>query len=167
MGEAGPRVPHPDDDGDDLVESELPVFVCNEFLGSATQLALLQCPLRAPWRPYDYAATFRMKPNARRVEVEIPLDTRSRNYNDVIEDFKKIDTVTLRSQIIEPKTSVAIGTVQDGKLLLVPVDFSLQLRPTLPHLNTGNQKKANADDDGRCMGLHGVCAWRVPPPHTH
>ncbi|KAG1666688.1 hypothetical protein FOA52_013600 [Chlamydomonas sp. UWO 241] len=147
MGEAGVRLPHPDDDGDDLVETELPVYVCNEFLGSATQLALLQCPLRAPWRPYEYKNKFRMKPNARRVEVEIPLDTRSRNYNEIIEDFKKIDTVTLRSQIIEPHTSVAIGTVQDGKLLLVPVDFRLQMRPSLPHLNTGNVKKKNDDEE--------------------
>eukprot|EP00955_Chlamydomonas_euryale_P060591 357762-Chlamydomonas_euryale.AAC.6 len=138
-----------DDDDDDPVVSELPVYVCNEFMGSSTQLSLLQHPLRPPWRPYDYksASAFRMKPVARRVEVELPLETQGRNYNDIIEDFKKIQSFKLRSQLVDAKASVAIGTVQGGKLLLVPVDYGLQLRPTLQHLDVGNEKKRKEDAD--------------------
>ena len=72
---------------DDPVVRELDVYICNEFLGSSTHLCLLQSPLRPPWRPYDYNKIHkaRYKPNARRLEMDMPLDTMSRNYSDVIE----------------------------------------------------------------------------------
>lgn len=74
-GEAGPSGMAVDDDDDDPVVRSLDVYVCNEFLGSGSQLYLFQHPLRPPWRPYDYGNVekVRMKPNARRVEVELPL----------------------------------------------------------------------------------------------
>ncbi|GFH22142.1 uncharacterized protein HaLaN_19560 [Haematococcus lacustris] len=104
-----------------------------------------------------------MKPNARRMEVEVPLDTRSPNYHaeddrladgtPVANNYKRIDKLTLKSSCIESKTSLAIGTIQDGKLLLSPLDMILQLRPVLNNLAVGKKGRdasaaaAGEDDD--------------------
>ncbi|PNH04418.1 Protein phosphatase 1 regulatory subunit 7 [Tetrabaena socialis] len=136
---------------DDPIVRELDVYVCNEFAGSSTQLGLLQHPLRPPWRPYDYAKTkaMRFKPQAKRIEVDLPLESDSRNYNDVIEDLKKVKQFTLRSTLTEDRTNLAVGTVKGGKLLIAPLDFALQLRPSLHHLNVAAsaKEKGNADSD--------------------
>jgi DNA-directed RNA polymerase-3 subunit RPC5 len=137
------------DNDDDPVVRELDVYVCNEFAGSKTQLGLLQHPLRPPWRPYEYnkAKAMRFKPQAKRVEVDFPLDTESRNYNDVIEDFKKIDHFTLRSTLAEERTNLTVGTIRGGKLLVAPLDFAVQLRPTMYHLNVSSTAKDKKKDD--------------------
>ena len=133
-------------DDDDPVVRELDVYVCNEFAGSHTQLCLFQLPLRPPWRPYDYSKDLsrvkhiKMKPVAKRVEIEVPLPSKTHNYNNEIEDFKKIHSFKLRSTLVEAKTTWSVGTIMDGKLLLAPVDFALQLRPSLAHLNVGNMQ---------------------------
>ncbi|KAG2482697.1 hypothetical protein HYH03_018378 [Edaphochlamys debaryana] len=138
-------------DDDDPVVRELDVYVCNEFAGSNTQLGLLQHPLRPPWRPYDYSKVkaMRYKQNAKRFEVDLPLETESRNYNDIIEDLKKVKQFTLRSTLTEDRTNLAIGTVRGGKLLIAPLDFAVQLRPSLHHLNVAAtaKDKANADSE--------------------
>lgn len=128
-------------DDDDPVVREFDVFVCPHI---GCDLVTLSHPLRPPWRPmeqYSAVDTVRMKPQARRLEVDLPLDTASHNYNRV-EDrpdgtaapHKKIQHVTLRSHLVEPRAPLAMGSIQDGKLLLTPLDFSLQLRPHLSHL---------------------------------
>ncbi len=55
--------------------------------------------------------------------------------------------VTLRSQLVDSKTSLAVGTIQNGKLLLVPLDYSMQMRPALTHLNIGNAKKPGKEEE--------------------
>ncbi|GLC33480.1 hypothetical protein PLESTB_000079400 [Pleodorina starrii] len=138
-----------DVEDDDPVVRELDVYVCNEFAGSKTQLGLLQHPLRPPWRPYEYdkVKAMRFKPQAKRVEVDLPLDTESRNYNDVIEDVKKIDHFTLRSTLAEERTNLAVGTIRGGKLLLAPLDFAVQMRPSMHHLNVASTGKEKRKDD--------------------
>ncbi len=89
-----------DEDVDPVVLS-LPVYVCNDFLGSTTQLTLLQQPLRPPWRPYEYdkVKQMRIKPVSRKMELDMPLEPGSKNYNDCIEDFKKAGGAALRTCI--------------------------------------------------------------------
>ena len=153
-----------DIDDDDPVVRELDVYICNEFAGSSTQLGLLQHPLRPPWRPYDYskAKGMRFKPKAKRIEVDLPLDTESRNYNDVIEDMKKVNQFTLRSTLTEDRTNLAVATVKGGKLLIAPLDFAVQLRPSMHHLNVaagdkskgpGHESDDEEDDEPK---LHAV-----------
>ncbi|KXZ54514.1 hypothetical protein GPECTOR_4g579 [Gonium pectorale] len=92
----------------------------------------------------------RYKPQAKRIEVDLPLDTESRNYNDVIEDVKKIKQVTLRSTLAEDRTNLAVATIKGGKLLIAPLDFAVQMRPSMHHLNvasTGKEGKGNAESD--------------------
>lgn len=147
-----------DGEGDgqqDEVVREMDVYVCNDPVGA--QLCLLSHPLRPPWRPYDYdkVEVLRMKPGAKRMEVDVPLDTEIQNYSKDDDDpgsgYKKIDKVTLRSQLVETKASMAVGTIQDGKLLLAPLDLCLQLRPNLAHLNV-SRKGASL------IGSLGVCS---------
>lgn len=139
-----------DDDDDDEVVRELDVHVCNDFAAYGTQLCLMQHPLRPPWRPYDYDSVqaVRIKPRAKRIEVDLPLDTRSANYCDEVEDFKKIKHFTLRSTLTEDRTTLAVGTIKGGRLLIAPLDYALQLRPSLQHLNVAAAQQKKEDADG-------------------
>lgn len=162
-------------DEDDVVVRELDVYVCNEPFGA--QLCLLGHPLRPPWRPYDYygVENMRYKPNAKRLEVDLPLNTRSPNYQNEEDraptegmpsgsNYKNIDKVTLRSSLVEGKSTIAMGTIQDGKLLLAPVDFCIQLRPHLQHMNIS--KKSGWL--GRAAGLQlGFCLLPAGPLRAH
>eukprot|EP00798_Chlamydomonas_sp_ICE-L_P001762 gene1762-33176_t len=155
MDSDGPSTSTLDLDDDPIVR-ELDVYVCNEFMGSSTHLCLLQSPLRPPWRPYPYETVsgVRIKSHSKKLEMDVPLDVESRNYNDIIEDFKKVNQVTLRSSLVESKASLALGTIQEGKLLLSPIDYSVHLRPGLEHLNVGKDVKRGtggkeeSDDSG-------------------
>jgi DNA-directed RNA polymerase-3 subunit RPC5 len=103
-----------DSEEDDPIVRELDVYICNEFLGSSTHLCLFQSPLRPPWRPYEYSAikSVRLKSNAKRLEMDMPLETHSSNYSEIIEDFKKVKQVTLRSSLVESKAPLAVATIQ-------------------------------------------------------
>lgn len=145
------------DDIDDPCVAELDVVVCNDLAesGSPQQerqaVYLLQYPLRPPWRPYEGAGkapTARMKPNARRMEIDVPLATHTVNYSDAVEEHKRIKAVTLRSAPVENRTSFAVGRIQDGTLYLVPIDHCLQLRPTCSHLHVVEPAKKAAASRG-------------------
>jgi hypothetical protein len=46
----------------------------------------------------------------------------------------------LRStQVDDPVSSYAIGVIKGNQLVLVPLDFTLQLRPNMSYLNPGEQ----------------------------
>lgn len=165
-------------------------------------MVLLQQPLRGAWRPYDLprATSARMRPKARRMEFELPLDTDGPNYNP---DFgaarpeaskakrgkarkgaadddeggdmadggpdrgskkggaggdKPMDKLLLRSQAVEGGgADYAVGVVRGGRLLLVPVDYALQLRPHLPHLSvpTAEGKPRGGGGGGAGRGVAG------------
>lgn len=84
-------------DPDDVVERELDVFLLNNDLAKLeTQLAVLQYPLRPPWRPYDPATAARYKRQARRLELDVPIDTTSENYNLDADKTKRVEQQTLR-----------------------------------------------------------------------
>lgn len=137
---------------DDRIVRELDVYVCNGELGGGTQTYLLQFPLRPPWRPYHTDTSglrnVKLKPKVKKLQCEVPLDTRSRNYNDNVEPTRKISTVTLQSTRLDLRTSFAAGFVEEDRLLLFPVDEAIQLRPSLHHLDkekdlsTAAKKKA-------------------------
>ena len=137
-----------DEDSDEVV-AVIPVFLCNSHHHSSTlghgqsSVTILDQPLRPPTRPYDLhgVKSVRIKAQARRLEIDVPMDTRSRNYAETIEDFKKMPDLTLRSQCVEPLTSLALGCMENGKLLLLPIDLTLQMRPSLSHLDVGLASK--------------------------
>ncbi len=82
---------------EDCVVEEYDVVVSNS---KGIQLVVMGHPLRPPWRPYNYgdAQKLRYKPQAKRIEVDLPLSTAKTNYNNEGEAYKQIDKITLRSQ---------------------------------------------------------------------
>ncbi|KAL4443420.1 hypothetical protein ABPG75_011157 [Micractinium tetrahymenae] len=116
---------------------------------------LLQFPLRPPWRPYHEDKTplrnVKLKPKVTKLQCEVPLDTRSRNYNENVEPVRKISAVTLQSSRLDMRTTFAAGFVEEDRLLLFPVDEALQLRPSLAHLDkekeTAAKKKGKGEEE--------------------
>jgi DNA-directed RNA polymerase-3 subunit RPC5 len=127
-------------DPDDKVVAELDVFVCNHLPQLGSRLVLLQHPLRPTWRPYENSAdaAARFKPLANRLELTIPFNHQEGpNYNPDVEEAKKAGALTLRSTAVDShNTSLAVGVIKDGALLLLPVHSTYQMRPQLHHLNT-------------------------------
>ncbi|KIZ07337.1 hypothetical protein MNEG_0608, partial [Monoraphidium neglectum] len=170
-----PAQPSLDLPPDDKVVASLDVVVCSATDALGGRVVLLQQPLRGAWRPYDLprAAAARMRPKARRMEFELPLQTAGPNYNKSYGDERPegkpkrgggsrskvkaedggeeadgkpggrkgdaagpMERLLLRSQPVEEGGGdYAIGVVRGGRLLLVPVDYALQLRPHLAHLS--------------------------------
>jgi DNA-directed RNA polymerase III subunit RPC5 len=143
---AAPPVPMADVDADDYVVRELDVYIANDLHAASTQLSLCQFPLRPPWRPYDMdqVSSVRFKNDAQRLEIDVPVAKDAQNYNQDVESFKQIPNITLRSSQVETNTSYAVGVLAGDKMILAPVDYCLQLRPTMTHLPAA--KKASNDE---------------------
>ncbi|KAL0092037.1 DNA-directed RNA polymerase III subunit Rpc5 [Phycomyces blakesleeanus] len=75
-----------DSDDNDEILAEIPVYLNNKL---SKYLHLFQYPLRnAPFTSRTGPLSIRMKPNSKKVELDLPLDTRSAFYNtDRGEDF--------------------------------------------------------------------------------
>ncbi|KAF6256966.1 Sin-like protein conserved region-domain-containing protein [Scenedesmus sp. NREL 46B-D3] len=75
--------------------------------------------------------------------MALPLDTRGQNYGDCAEAHKKISGLTLRSTAVEDAggSACAIGVVREQQLLLLPLDYTLQLRPDMSYLNAESAKQ--------------------------
>jgi hypothetical protein len=75
--------------------------------------------------------------------MALPLDTRGENYGDCAEAHKKINSLTLRSTAVEDAggAACAIGVVREQQLLLLPLDYTLQLRPDMSYLNAESAKQ--------------------------
>jgi DNA-directed RNA polymerase-3 subunit RPC5 len=138
-------------DPDDKVVKEFGVYLCNDHKAAGTQLCVLQQPLRPSWRPYEFEETqkARIKPNAMRFEIDIPLDTRedNSNYNQDVEEYKRIEHITLRSTVAENRTAYSLAVFQGDKLLLAPIDTFLQLRPQTNYLNVDPKRKEGGKEE--------------------
>ncbi|EFN57906.1 hypothetical protein CHLNCDRAFT_141955 [Chlorella variabilis] len=161
---------------DDKIVRELDVYLLQGELGQGTQARraaaaaatfLLQFPLRPPWRPYHTdrvgLENVKLKPKVKKLQCEVPLETNSRNYNGNAEpsrhavaaaacrsdDPAKISAITLQSARLEQRTAFAAGFVEEDRLMLLPIDEALQLRPSLAHLDKEkDQSAARKKQDG-------------------
>ncbi|XP_021763359.1 DNA-directed RNA polymerase III subunit RPC5-like [Chenopodium quinoa] len=110
----------------------------------ATQLYVLQYPLRPSWRPYELeqrCTEVRYKPKSGEVEVDLSIDTNSDNYLKSDTDDGKLVTQTLSSSCKPPQTtSYAIGVLFDKKLYLNPIHAVVQLRPSMESLDSSGSK---------------------------
>jgi RPC5 protein len=158
-------------DPDDEVVAELDVVLCNDL---GDPLLLMQHPLRPTWRPYvpqGGAASARYKKNAKRLEINYPLDTESPQYfgsNDGPSyggggggggvgggsggsnaGSGQQTVLTLRSSTADVgDASLAVGLIRGNTLLLVPVDQVLQMRPDMSHVGAGDRTGRRAGGDG-------------------
>ncbi|GMH37543.1 hypothetical protein BSKO_05416 [Bryopsis sp. KO-2023] len=124
------------DDDDELL------FEMDVHLGSTSlvdvQLYLMQYPLRPAWRPYstDEAEQIRFKPKANRLEMDIPLDTTSNQYDEHCCEKHRIKKFTLKSSEVTQSTAYAIGLVRNGALYLSRVDSMFHMRPSISHVDS-------------------------------
>jgi hypothetical protein len=96
-GGAGSLLGDAIDPSDRLVAS-YDVFYSNHIQqGLESQVLLCNYPLRPPWRPYDLDSgrPVRYKRQAKRLEADVQLE-RNDEYNDAIEEAKRIEHCTLR-----------------------------------------------------------------------
>lgn len=134
---------------EDRIVRELDVYLCSSVqLAAGTQTVLLQSPLRPHWRPYQNPGGFtdvKYKPKVKKLQASFPLDTRSANYNDAMDsETKQVKSMLLASSRVEPRTQFAVGFVDEHRLLLLPVDQALQLRPSLVHLDREREDRRHA-----------------------
>ncbi|XP_021722141.1 DNA-directed RNA polymerase III subunit RPC5-like [Chenopodium quinoa] len=110
----------------------------------ATQLYVLQYPLRPSWRPYELeqrCTEVRYKPKSGEVEVDLSIDTNSDNYLKSDMDDGKLVTQTLSSSCRPPQTtSYAVGVLFGKKLYLNPIHAVVQLRPSMESLDSCGSK---------------------------
>lgn len=143
---------------------EYDVYVSTELQLSGSTLCLLSQPLRPPWRPYDHHAITKMqyKPNAKRLEIEVPLETDASTYNQEAPDERQIKSITLRSTAVDPQVNYAVGVVKDGALVLAPLDQFLQLRPAMnfvgaelkPEGDKPAEEQEEEEEAGDCLGRY-------------
>eukprot|EP00887_Chlorella_sp_A99_P006149 scaffold22.g6149.t1 len=128
---------------EDRIVRELDVYLCSSVqLAAGTQTVLLQSPLRPHWRPYQNPGGFT---DVKKLQASFPLDTRSANYNDAMDsETKQVKSMLLASSRVEPRTQFAVGFVDEHRLLLLPVDQALQLRPSLVHLDREREDRRHA-----------------------
>ncbi|EAU92854.1 hypothetical protein CC1G_03641 [Coprinopsis cinerea okayama7 len=169
-------------DDDELLQDELVRSIPIHLSTSLTpnlhlhQFPLLTRPLQVP--PSAERAgkhiTSRLKPNTRRFEIHVPVDTRPDVWNvdkskelgaaRVEDDREKnqepklklkegeeprLNEIRLRSEEIPQRGTYMLGIVRDGKLHLQPVSQTHQFRPTLTYLDAQSRKtrKGGYDSD--------------------
>ncbi|KDR85135.1 hypothetical protein GALMADRAFT_233778 [Galerina marginata CBS 339.88] len=167
------------EENDELV-SVLPIHYADVLAPNLHihQFPLLTRPLHAPPSAVlsGKRITARAKPQTRRLEIHIPVDTRPEVYNAErskefgagrLEDDREKDQerkektrddelprlseVRLRSEEIPQRGAHILGVVRDGKLHLHPISETHQFRPTLTYLDILSRKNrrtlAGSDSD--------------------
>lgn len=151
-------------ESDDEVLEELDVFI-NQSL--ASRLYVLQYPLRQGADPFpdeNRPESGRIKPMSRMVELNVPLDTTSENYDrwkgqeladgandpNIVTKYgqRLIDTQVHSSTPVPISATYFVGVVKGAALHLTPVNKIVQMRPNLAYLNKPKEKPAGSKGDG-------------------
>ncbi|KFM29204.1 DNA-directed RNA polymerase III subunit RPC5 [Auxenochlorella protothecoides] len=161
---------------EDYIVRELDVVVCSGSLGTGSQTVLLQYPLRGASRPYQSSGVeaVQYKPKNKRLQVvkgrhhvhfdallaanlmDVRLDTTIPEYNDNVEPTRLLKKLTLQSSSVECGTSLAAAFVEGDRLILLPIDEAMQLRPSMAHLDAereGGKKAAPKEEEGPDAGV--------------
>ncbi|KAI9009647.1 Sin-like protein conserved region-domain-containing protein [Gaertneriomyces semiglobifer] len=150
-----------DDDPDDPIITQYDVY----FTPTEQDIFLFQYPTRP--QPFDEdsrPAEARMKPKAKRFELDIHLDTRGEHYNkergeelghgtdnapirgvfDYDDDrpAKLLDKQTLTSSLLPLNATYMAGAFRNGDLHLIRIGAAVQLRPSLGYIDKINEKQA-------------------------
>ncbi|BFZ03510.1 hypothetical protein BsWGS_06549 [Bradybaena similaris] len=151
-----------DDVDEDPVIDEIDVFLSKSL---AQNLYLMQYPLRPVGLDYGHFDNLsaRIKPQQKRVEMELALDTCSKNYSsskgeqisvnvdgnlpqhsaDRVFSGSKMDKIVLTCP---PSTKsftncqYAVGLFKDGELHLTPVNAVVQMRPCFDYLDKADKR---------------------------
>ena len=77
----------------------------------------------------------RVKPENSLVQLEYPINSRSKFYDHEADDCLKTKTQTLDSQHIPALSNYAIGVLREGQLHLTPIHSVQQMRPSFRHID--------------------------------
>eukprot|EP01026_Neomeris_dumetosa_P026020 TRINITY_DN21309_c0_g2_i9.p1 TRINITY_DN21309_c0_g2~~TRINITY_DN21309_c0_g2_i9.p1 ORF type:complete len:421 (+),score=66.76 TRINITY_DN21309_c0_g2_i9:53-1315(+) len=132
----------------DKVVKEQEVYICNGALGSDSKIWLLQYPLRPTWRPYDveFSDKARVKPNARKLEIEVDLDKQSTNFDNDVDPKRDMQKLVLQSTPVNQEIGLALGYVKDDKVFLVGINQMVQMRPSMAHVNQVEEQKRKSKE---------------------
>ncbi|RUS89733.1 hypothetical protein EGW08_002551, partial [Elysia chlorotica] len=151
-----------EDSDDDPVTDEIDVYLSQSL---SDNLYLMQYPLRPKHMGYSHLdhLSARVKPKQKRVEIELALDTRSKNYSsskgeqiavnvdgnlpenagDKVFTGSRMDKITLSCPPHTKSFSncqYAIGLVKDGELHLTPLAAMVQMRPNFDYLDKADTR---------------------------
>ncbi|KAL1756137.1 DNA-directed RNA polymerase III subunit Rpc5 [Schizophyllum commune] len=182
-----------DDDADPVVQ-RLPIRFSNALAPNVQihQFPLMTRPLQPPptARSSGKRIRARVKPNARRMEIHVPADTRPEVWNaergrDLgaarVEDDReknqeessrsnaepRLSEVRLRSEEVPHKGVYMLGVVREGELHLHPISQTHQFRPTvtyLDYLSRKSKKRGGGDSDSEDDGPPPDPDEPAPPP---
>ncbi|KZV75560.1 hypothetical protein PENSPDRAFT_571202 [Peniophora sp. CONT] len=162
---------------DDPIVSVLPVHLTNTLLPNIQihQFPLLNRKLVVPPAAERSGKLIkaRLKPQSKRLEIHVPVDTRKDVWNDerakelgsgrAVDDKEKnqetgamklkegeeprLSETRLRSEHIPHAGAYMLGFVREGRLHLHPVSETHQLRPTLTYLDVLSRKSKRSRGD--------------------
>jgi len=115
------------------VVREHPVYVAAEPFGQGGKVAVLQYPLRPPWRPYlrDEAPSMQVKPKAVRVELEFA-------GNEEV----GVPALRMRSTATASET-LSLGVLRPDGFFLMPLHKIYQMRPDMSRLDKAQAEAAS------------------------
>ncbi|KAF9986112.1 hypothetical protein BGZ65_008733 [Modicella reniformis] len=155
------------DEGDELVK-EIPVYLSQRL---AKYLYLFQYPVRTAGFSYGQSCgpnKARIKPISQLIEIELPIDTNSTEYNrergeelalgmndkplrtaldgepDVDETKELLDKQILVSSLIPNATNYLAGVLRNDEMHLTPFYGAVQLRPSFKYLDKIDEKHRQA-----------------------
>ncbi|TFK30595.1 hypothetical protein FA15DRAFT_17087 [Coprinopsis marcescibilis] len=165
-----------DDSLDDELISTLPIHFSDSLSPNLQlhQFPLLTRPLQVP--PSAERAgkriVSRVKPNTKRYEIHVPVDTRPEVWNiDKAKEFgafrvdddreknqeqklklkegeePRLSEIRLRSEEIHHQGVYVLGIVRDGKLHIQPINETHQMRPSLTYLDAQSRKNRRSGYD--------------------
>ncbi|KAF9431471.1 hypothetical protein BGZ76_000268 [Entomortierella beljakovae] len=162
------KLPDYADEGDELVK-EIPVFLSQRL---SKYLYLFQYPVRAAALPYTQdnggPTKARIKPVSQLIELELPIDTNSAQYNrergeflamgmndkalrtaldgelDEGDNREMLDKQTLVSSLIPNATNYLAGVLRNDEMHLTPFHGAVQLRPSFKYLDKIDEKHRQA-----------------------
>ena len=138
---------------DDEEVLRIPVYSRPSVAGHS--LYLFQCPLRPQWRPYDLnsVAEAQIRPQQRRVDLKLPVDQSGATFDE--QSDYPLAHIGLTSTLVSPRSSYAVGMLRRGEdgeptgVHLIPLDHSIQLRPSFAHVDNDAKDGANGPGAGR------------------
>ncbi|CAN4127636.1 unnamed protein product [Withania somnifera] len=118
-----------------------------------TQLYVFQYPLRTVWRPYELeerCQEVRLRPKTAEVEVDLAIDSDSRNF-----DKDSVHAATMKKQTLSTSwipsptcaSGYAVGVLIGDKLHLNPVHAVVQLRPSKHHIKESELKNITSSNE--------------------
>lgn len=127
------------EDDDDPIVSSIPIILGHVPMPASQSLHLIQYPGRPKTLPYKNNLKPSIKEDSAFLEFKIPLETKKFYDEARSEEWgvaHQIEEHALQGVLNDTEGGMYAGIVrEDGKLVLVPLDSTVQLRPSFKYLD--------------------------------